>query len=83
MNYRRGLAAARDLRKGELILKVPKSALMMSQTILEDEKLSVAVKRHTYLSSTQVFHYKLLVWTLFGCPENVEILEKNIHTQLN
>ncbi|RVW19798.1 Protein SET domain group 40 [Vitis vinifera] len=40
----RGLAAARDLSQGELILTVPKSALMTSQSLLKDEKLSVAVK---------------------------------------
>ena len=81
--YSRGLAAARDLSQGELILTVPKSALMTSQSLLKDEKLSVAVKRHTSLSSPQVFHNKLLFWTLFGCPENVGILEKNKHAPLN
>ncbi|KAF7135514.1 hypothetical protein RHSIM_Rhsim08G0021900 [Rhododendron simsii] len=41
----RGLAAARDLRKGELILRVPKSALMTRESLMRDEKLSVATLR--------------------------------------
>lgn len=48
----------RDLRKGELILRVPKSALMTRESLLKDEKLSVAVSRHPSLSSTQVFLYE-------------------------
>ncbi|CBI27360.3 unnamed protein product, partial [Vitis vinifera] len=56
----RGLAAARDLSQGELILTVPKSALMTSQSLLKDEKLSVAVKRHTSLSSPQILTICLL-----------------------
>ncbi|KAG5534401.1 hypothetical protein RHGRI_022500 [Rhododendron griersonianum] len=51
----RGLAAARDLRKGELILRVPKSALMTRESLMRDEKLSVAVNKYHSLSSTQVF----------------------------
>lgn len=51
---RRGLAAARDLRKGELILRVPKSALMTRESLMRDEKLSVAVNKYPSLSSTQV-----------------------------
>ncbi|KAG2710849.1 hypothetical protein I3760_04G048200 [Carya illinoinensis] len=39
----RGLGAVRDLRKGELILRVPKSALMTRESLLKDEKLSVAI----------------------------------------
>ncbi|KAG5534400.1 hypothetical protein RHGRI_022500 [Rhododendron griersonianum] len=50
----RGLAAARDLRKGELILRVPKSALMTRESLMRDEKLSVAVNKYHSLSSTQV-----------------------------
>ncbi|KAI8540962.1 hypothetical protein RHMOL_Rhmol08G0025800 [Rhododendron molle] len=50
----RGLAAARDLRKGELILRVPKSALMTRESLMRDEKLSVAVSKYPSLASTQV-----------------------------
>lgn len=53
----------RDLRKGELILRVPKSALMTRESLLKDEKLSVAVSRHPSLSSTQVSLYE---WVLIG-----------------
>ncbi|GMH11287.1 hypothetical protein Nepgr_013128 [Nepenthes gracilis] len=57
----RGLAAARDLRKGELILRVPKSALMTKDSLLEkDRKLSDAIKRHHGLSSTQMLTICLL-----------------------
>ncbi|KAL8130519.1 hypothetical protein V2J09_019674 [Rumex salicifolius] len=57
----RGLAATRDLRRGELILRVPKGALMTRDSILEkDEKLSDAIKRHSSLSSTQMLAVLLL-----------------------
>ncbi|KAD0812907.1 hypothetical protein R6Q59_007983 [Mikania micrantha] len=56
----RGLCAVRDLQKGELMLKVPKSALMTSQTLmLNDHSLSVAVSRSS-LSSTQILTVALL-----------------------
>lgn len=52
----RGLAAARDIRKGELILRVPKDVLMTSESLMgKDQTLFSAVKRHPTLSSTQVF----------------------------
>ncbi|KAK9285616.1 hypothetical protein L1049_024812 [Liquidambar formosana] len=56
----RGLAAVRDLRKGELLLRVPKSALITSECLLKDHKLSVTVKRHPSLSSTQILTVCLL-----------------------
>ncbi|KAE9466281.1 hypothetical protein C3L33_01807, partial [Rhododendron williamsianum] len=56
----RGLAAARDLRMGELILRVPKSALMTRESLMRDEKLSVAVNKYPSLSSTQIFTVCLL-----------------------
>ncbi|KAL5570934.1 hypothetical protein UlMin_020531 [Ulmus minor] len=56
----RGLAAARDLRKGELILKVPKSALMTRETVLKDDKLSIAVNAHSFLSPIQILAVCLL-----------------------
>ncbi|PHU26732.1 hypothetical protein BC332_05064 [Capsicum chinense] len=57
----RGLAAARDVRKGELILSVPKGALMTSQSLMmNDEALSIAVKKHPSLSSTQILAVALL-----------------------
>lgn len=51
---RRGLAAARDLRKGEPVLRVPRSALLTSDSVMRDEKFASCVKRHPHLSSTQV-----------------------------
>lgn len=52
---RRGLAATRVLRKGELVLRVPKSALMTSDCLIsEDQKLYSALGKYPLLSSTQV-----------------------------
>lgn len=51
---RRGLAAARNLRKGEPVLRVPRSALLTSDSVMRDEKFASCVKRHPHLSSTQV-----------------------------
>ncbi|OVA14267.1 SET domain [Macleaya cordata] len=57
----RGLAAARDLRKHELILRVPKSALMTRESLmLSDQKLSLSIKRYPHLSSTQILSVCLL-----------------------
>ncbi|XP_077221071.1 SET domain group 40 isoform X2 [Tasmannia lanceolata] len=56
----RGLAAARELRKGELILRVPKSALMTRENLLKDQKLKVFVNKYPHLSSTQVLAVCLL-----------------------
>ncbi|KAG1355296.1 hypothetical protein COCNU_07G014080 [Cocos nucifera] len=55
----RGLAAARDLRKGELILRVPRAALLTSESVLKDERLASCVSRHPRLSSTQVGFFSL------------------------
>ncbi|XP_076954133.1 protein SET DOMAIN GROUP 40-like [Bidens hawaiensis] len=56
----RGLCAVGDLQKGELILKVPKSALMTSQTLmLNDHKLSISVSKFPF-SSTQILTVALL-----------------------
>ncbi|CAA7061514.1 unnamed protein product [Microthlaspi erraticum] len=50
----RGLGAVRELRKGELVLKVPRSALMTTETMTaKDRKLSGAINLHGSLSSTQ------------------------------
>ncbi|CAL5371485.1 unnamed protein product [Camellia sinensis] len=50
----RGLAAVRDLRKGELILRVLKSALITTQILLKDHPpLSLSINKHPSLSSTQ------------------------------
>lgn len=52
---RRGLAAARHLRKGELILKVPKSALMTADSLLrKNPKLSSVITKHPFLCPVQV-----------------------------
>ncbi|OMO88849.1 hypothetical protein COLO4_20051 [Corchorus olitorius] len=50
----RGLAAVRDLTKGELVLKVPKSALITSQSLSNDVTLSAAFEAHPSLSAAQV-----------------------------
>lgn len=51
----RGVAALRQINKGELLLKVPKSALITTDSVLSrDETLSLALKAHPSLSSTQV-----------------------------
>lgn len=52
------MAAARDLTKGELILRVPKTALFTTECLLKsDQKLSLAVNRHLFLSPSQVFFF--------------------------
>ncbi|XP_027939035.1 protein SET DOMAIN GROUP 40 isoform X1 [Vigna unguiculata] len=56
----RGLGAVRDLRRGEIVLRVPKSALMTRENVMEDEKLCFAVNRHSCLSSTQILIVCLL-----------------------
>lgn len=64
-NGGRGLAAARDLRQGDLILRVPKSALFTSQSRLKDEALSLAVNNHPSLSSPQVSFGKIDFFSFF------------------
>lgn len=55
------MAAARDLRKGDLILRVPAAALMTTESLAEeDESLSRALRNHTSLSSTQKLGVALL-----------------------
>lgn len=57
----RGIAAARDLRKGELILRVPKAALMTSESLMvKDQVLSAFIKSHPFLCSTQILTIALL-----------------------
>ncbi|GAB2228832.1 hypothetical protein Droror1_Dr00022963 [Drosera rotundifolia] len=58
----RGLAAARDLRTGELVLTVPKASLMTRDSLMEkDPKFASAVSRHPSLSSSQILAIGLLV----------------------
>ncbi|CAM8929525.1 unnamed protein product [Rhodiola kirilowii] len=60
----RGLGAVRNLRKGELILRVPKSALLTRDHVMNgDQRLSLAVVNHPTLSSTQILAVCLL-WEL-------------------
>lgn len=65
------MGAARDLREGELLLKVPKSVLMTKESLLlKDEKLSLSVNdyAHHSLSPTQVFltrSFAVLITQLF------------------
>ncbi|KAL1186660.1 hypothetical protein V6Z11_A01G193800 [Gossypium hirsutum] len=57
----RGVAALRPISKGELLLKVPKSALITTDSLLSrDETLSLVLKAHPSHSSTQVFTICLL-----------------------
>ncbi|KAL0396171.1 UNVERIFIED_CONTAM: protein SET DOMAIN GROUP 40 [Sesamum calycinum] len=57
----RGLAAARGIRKGELILRVPKAALVTSDCLISsDQKLSAALGKYPLLSSTQILSIALL-----------------------
>ncbi|KAJ8752715.1 hypothetical protein K2173_007025 [Erythroxylum novogranatense] len=58
----RGLGAVRQLRKGELILRVPKSALITTPILLQqDQTLSFAIHtRPSLLSSTQILTVCLL-----------------------
>ncbi|KAI4321227.1 hypothetical protein MLD38_034632 [Melastoma candidum] len=50
----RGLGACRDIRKGELVLRVPKSALMTTDALLRtDGVLSRCVANHPSLSPVQ------------------------------
>ncbi|CAH9133531.1 unnamed protein product [Cuscuta epithymum] len=57
----RGLAAARDLCKGELILRVPKTALITTEVLANnDHSLSLALQSHTSLSPTQILAISLL-----------------------
>ncbi|CAJ1970815.1 unnamed protein product [Sphenostylis stenocarpa] len=56
----RGLGAVRDLRRGEIVLRVPKYALMTRESVMEDKKLCFAVNRHSCLSSVQILIVCLL-----------------------
>lgn len=51
---RRGLGAARELRRGEMVLRVPKVALLTTESVLLDPKISSLVERHKHLSPVQV-----------------------------
>ncbi|KAG6401096.1 hypothetical protein SASPL_137941 [Salvia splendens] len=57
----RGLAATRALTKGELVLRVPKTALMTSDSLISsDRKLATALGKFNFLSPTQVLCVALL-----------------------
>ncbi|KAK7385653.1 hypothetical protein VNO78_31416 [Psophocarpus tetragonolobus] len=56
----RGLGAVRDIKKGEAVLRVPKSALITRESVMEDKMLCVAVSRHASLSSVQILVVCLL-----------------------
>ncbi|EOY03100.1 Set domain group 40, putative isoform 4 [Theobroma cacao] len=55
----RGLGAVRDITRGELLLKVPKSALITTHSLLNDERLSTALKAHPSLSPAQ---FRAWIW---------------------
>ncbi|KZV53812.1 protein SET DOMAIN group 40 [Dorcoceras hygrometricum] len=57
----RGFAAVRDIKKGELILRVPKDALLTADTLIsKDYKLAAALDKYPLLSSTQILSIALL-----------------------
>ncbi|KAF3335573.1 protein SET DOMAIN GROUP 40 isoform X2 [Carex littledalei] len=57
----RGLGAARELRRGELVLRVPKVALLTTESVLLDPKISSLMERHKHLSPVQRLIVCLLV----------------------
>ncbi|KAL6897357.1 hypothetical protein ACP4OV_007053 [Aristida adscensionis] len=59
----RGLAAARDLRRGELVLRVPRAALLTSDRVMADDpRVASCVRAHRpRLSSVQILIVCLLV----------------------
>ncbi|EOY03101.1 Set domain group 40, putative isoform 5 [Theobroma cacao] len=64
----RGLGAVRDITRGELLLKVPKSALITTHSLLNDERLSTALKAHPSLSPAQISSRTLHIpWDEAGC----------------
>ncbi|XP_024027484.1 protein SET DOMAIN GROUP 40 [Morus notabilis] len=56
----RGLAAARPLRRGELVLRVPKSALMTRESLSKDQRFSIVVNAPSSLSPIQILIVGLL-----------------------
>ncbi|KAG9442453.1 hypothetical protein H6P81_018307 [Aristolochia fimbriata] len=56
----RGLAAARELKRGEVFLRVPKAAMLTRENVLEDPSLALAVKKYCQLSSAQILVVCLL-----------------------
>lgn len=52
--FRRGLAAARDLKLGDLVLRVPERALMSVRSAKQDAELGRALCLYPSLSSVQV-----------------------------
>ncbi|XP_037487193.1 protein SET DOMAIN GROUP 40-like isoform X2 [Triticum dicoccoides] len=66
----RGFAAARDLRRGELVLRVPRAALLTSDRVMADDpRIASCVDAHRpRLSSIQVSSRTLHVaWDDAGC----------------
>ncbi|PKA48119.1 Protein SET domain group 40 [Apostasia shenzhenica] len=56
----RGFAASRDLRKGELVLRVPRAALLTSEMVLQDGKLASCIEKNHLLSSSHMLTICLL-----------------------
>ena len=65
---RRGLAASRDLRRGELVLRVPKSALMTRESY---ERLETLFRSQGHFLSIPCSGNALL-----GCSENLQGVRK-------
>lgn len=77
---RRGLAAAREVKRGEVVLKVPRSALMTRESLLKDEKFALLVKKYHNLSSNQVGYFvcffflqNVLIWKLLAIVKLISV----------
>jgi hypothetical protein len=71
---RRGLGAARELSRGEMVLRVPKAALLTTESVLSDPKISSFVESHKHLSPVQVgicfcsFPFQFSIYQLSSGP---------------
>ncbi|KAJ3688983.1 hypothetical protein LUZ61_018147 [Rhynchospora tenuis] len=46
----RGLGAARELKRGEMVLRVPKAALFTTESVISDPQIASLMERHKHLS---------------------------------
>ena len=78
---RRGLGAVRELRKGELVLKVPRNALLTTESMVaKDQNLRDSINLHASLSSTQVL-FSLSSDALLRKSHNLRIFFKFADTE--
>ncbi|KAJ6792180.1 protein SET DOMAIN GROUP 40 [Iris pallida] len=60
-NGGRGMAAARELRRGEPVLRVPRAAILTTDSVVAaDERIASCVRKHSHLSSTKILTVCLL-----------------------